>query len=178
MLLTHARRPARSRADGRLVLLADQDRSRWDRELIGEGHDLVRACLRRGRPGPYQLQAAVQAVHTDAPTAADTDWRQVLALYDQLMALQPTAVVALNRAVAVAEVGGPTAALVLVEALRGLDGYHLLHAVQADLLIRLDRVEEAVEAIDRALALTDNPAERRLLSERRQVAAASGRPLS
>ena len=130
MLLTESRRPARTAADGELVLLADQDRSRWDRALIDEGHALVRRCLRRNQPGPYQIQAAINAVHTDAPTAAATDWRQILALYDQLMALAPSPVVALNRAVAVAEVDGPAAALAVVDGI-GLDDYYLLHSIRA-----------------------------------------------
>ena len=138
LLLTEARRPARTGPDGSLVLLADQDRSRWDRAMIAEGQDLVRACLRLGRPGPYQLQAAVSAVHSDAPAAAVTDWGQILALYDQLMAVAPTPVVALNRCVAVAEVEGPARALELVDQL-GLDGYHLFHSTRADLLRRLGR---------------------------------------
>jgi RNA polymerase sigma-70 factor (ECF subfamily) len=167
MLLTQSRRAARVAADGSLVLLADQDRTRWDAALIAEGQALVRACLRRNRPGPYQLQAAIQAVHTDAPTAADTGWRQVLVLYDQLLALQPTAVVALNRAVALAEVEGPAAALAVLDGIQQLDGYHLLHAVRADLLTRLGRIDEALAATDRALDLTANTAERRLLEGRR-----------
>ena len=138
MLLTQARRAARTTPDGRLVRLADQDRSRWDRDLIAEGQDLVRRCLRRGQPGPYQVQAAINAVHSDAPTAAATDWRQIVTLYDQLAAVAPGPVVALNRAVAVAEVDGPAAALDLVDRL-DLDGYYLLHAIRGDLLRRLGR---------------------------------------
>jgi RNA polymerase sigma-70 factor (ECF subfamily) len=162
LLLTEARRPARTTADGSLVLLPDQDRTRWDRSLIAEGHALVRACLRRNAPGPYQIQAAINAVHTDAATAADTDWRQVLALYDQLLALTPTPVVALNRAVAVAEVDGPQAALDAIDALP-IDDYHHLHATRAHLLARLGRGTEAAAAYRRALDLTGNAAERRLL---------------
>src|SRR6201999_761463 len=124
LLLTEARRPARTAADGTLGRLADQDRGRWDRALIAEGQDLVRACLRRNRPGPYQLQAAIAAVHADAAVASGTDWAQILALYDQLAMLTPTPVVALNRAVAVAEVHGPEAALTLLDQL-DLDGFHL-----------------------------------------------------
>ena len=167
LLLTEARRSTRTAADGSLVLLADQDRSRWDRALIAEGHTLVRACIRRNQPGPYQLQAAINAVHTDAPTAADTDWQRILQLYDQLLALSPTPVVALNRAVAIAEVHGPAAALATVDAL-DLDGYHLFHATRADLLRRLGRPDEAADAYDAALALAANGAERRFLSERRR----------
>ena len=138
MLLVESRRAARLGPDGDLVLLADQDRGRWDRALIAEGQAIVRHCLRRNRPGPYQIQAAINAVHSDAPTAAATDWRQILQLYDQLLALAPSPIVALNRAVAVAEVDGPAAALALVDAL-DLDRYYLFHAIRADLLRRLGR---------------------------------------
>ncbi|WP_369244030.1 RNA polymerase sigma factor [Streptomyces sp. R41] len=168
MLLIEARRPARATPDGDLVLLADQDRSRWDRALIVEGQSLVRRCLRLNRPGPYQIQAAINAVHSDAPTAAATDWGQILQLYDQLMALAPSPVVALNRAVAVAEVEGPEPALALVDTL-DLDGYHAFHAVRADLLRRLGRRTEAVEAYGTAIALTESAAERAYL-ERTRVA--------
>ena len=168
MLLTDARRAARLDAGGALVTLDLQDRSLWDRELIAEGHALVRECLRRNRPGHYQLLAAVNAVHTDAPAFADTDWGQVLALYDQLYAVTPTPVVALNRAVAVAEVRGPASALAVVDAL-DLDGYHPYHATRADLLRRLGRAPEAVAAYDRALELTANPAERAFLAGRRDA---------
>ncbi|MDP9074122.1 MAG: RNA polymerase sigma factor [Actinomycetota bacterium] len=167
LLLIEARRPARTAADGSLVLLADQDRSRWDRTLVGEGHALVRACLRRNQPGPYQIQAAINAVHTDAPAAADTDWPQILRLYDQLLACTPTPVVALNRAVARAEIDGPAAALADVERL-DLGGYHLYHATRADLLRRLGRHGEAADAYDAALDLVDNQAERRFLRDRRR----------
>ena len=166
LLLTEARRPARTGPDGSLVLLADQDRSRWDRAMIAEGQDLVRACLRLGRPGPYQLQAAVGAVHSDAPAAAVTDWGQILALYDQLMAVAPTPVVALNRCVAVAEVEGPARALELVDQL-GLDGYHLFHSTRADLLRRLGRRDDAIAAYDAAIARSANQAERSFLQRRR-----------
>jgi RNA polymerase sigma-70 factor, ECF subfamily len=165
MLLVEARRAARTGPDGGLVLLADQDRGRWDRRLLAEGQDLVRACLRRNRPGPYQLQAAINAVHSDAPSAAATDWRQVLALYDQLLAVAPSPVVALNRAVAVAEVEGPAAALALLDGL-GLDGYHLFHAVRADLLRRLGRDTEAAAAYEAAIARTANAVERDFLRGR------------
>ncbi|CCH86920.1 RNA polymerase sigma factor, ECF subfamily [Modestobacter italicus] len=164
MLLTESRRPARTTADGELVLLADQDRRRWDRALVAEGQALVRECLRRGEPGPYQVQAAVNAVHSDAPTAADTDWRQVVALYDLLLALTPTPVVALHRAVAVAEVAGPAAGLALVEQL-SLPG-HLVHAVRADLLRRLDRRADAEQAYAAAVELAGNGAERAFLERR------------
>jgi RNA polymerase sigma-70 factor (ECF subfamily) len=167
MLLTESRRPARTEASGALIPLPEQDRSRWDRALVAEGQELVRRCLRRGRPGPYQIQAAINAVHSDAPTAQDTDWGQILQLYDHLMALAPSPVVALNRAVAVAETEGPGPALALVDAL-DLDGYHVLHAVRAELLRRLGRTAEAVEAYDRALALDPGPAERGHLERRRR----------
>jgi RNA polymerase sigma-70 factor (ECF subfamily) len=168
LLLTDARRPARLDAEGRFVRLAEQDRSRWDRARIDEGHALVRACLRRDRPGPYQLQAAIAAVHADAPVAGATDWGQIVALYDQLLALAPTPVVALNRAVAVAERDGPEAALALVDELAAaLEPYHLLHAVRADLLARLGRPAEAAAAYDEALARTDNAAERTFVESRR-----------
>jgi RNA polymerase sigma-70 factor (ECF subfamily) len=166
MLLVESRRPARTTPDGDLVLLPDQDRSRWDRDLITEGQTLVRRCLRRDRPGPYQIQAAINAVHSDAPTAAATDWGQILQLYDQLAALAPSPVVALNRAVAVAEVDGPEQALALVDAL-DLDGYHAFHAVRADLLRRLGRTVEAVRAYEAAIALTDSAPERAYLERAR-----------
>ena len=159
LLLTEARRPARTAPDGSLVRLADQDRSRWDRDLVREGHDLVRACLRRNAPGPYQIQAAIAAVHADAATAAATDWPQIVRLYDQLLGFAPTPVVALNRAIAVAEAEGAAPALALVDEL-DLDGYYLFHATRAELLDRLDRRAEAAAAYRRALALTDNEAER------------------
>jgi RNA polymerase sigma-70 factor (ECF subfamily) len=172
-LLIEARRAARAAADGSLILLPDQDRSQWDRALIAEGHALVATCIRRNQPGPYQLQAAINAVHTDAPSAADTDWWQILQLYDQLVVLSPTPIVALNRAVAVAEVHGPAEALVAVDAL-DMDGYHLFHATRADLLRRLGREHEAAYAYDAALALVGNGAERRFL-ERRRRSLPSGR---
>jgi RNA polymerase sigma-70 factor, ECF subfamily len=172
LLLTDARRPARTTPDGRLVLLADQDRGRWDRDRIAEGQAIVRRCLRRNQPGPYQLQAAVNAVHSDAPAATATDWGQILALYDQLLALTPTPVVALNRAVAVAEVEGPAAALALVDGL-DLDGWHRFHAIRADLLRRLGRDGEAALAYDAAIALAQNTAERAFLEGRRRSLASA-----
>jgi RNA polymerase sigma-70 factor, ECF subfamily len=168
MLLTESRRASRTTPDGGLVLLADQDRSRWDRGLIAEGQAIVRRCLRRGQPGPYQIQAAINAVHSDAPTVAATDWRQILQLYDQLAALAPSPVVALNRAVAVAEVEGPDAALTLVDGL-GLRDYHMFHAIRAGLLRRLGRSSEAVLAYDAAIARTENAAERDFLRRSRQA---------
>ena len=166
MLLTESRRAARTTPGGGLVLLAEQDRSRWDRGLIAEGQAIVRRCLRLGHPGPYQIQAAINAVHSDAPTAAATDWRQILQLYDQLGALAPSPVVALNRAVAVAEVEGPQAALALVDGL-SLRDYYLFHAVRADLLRRLGRDGEAALAYDAAIAHAGNAAERGFLRRSR-----------
>ncbi|HEV3173880.1 MAG TPA: RNA polymerase sigma factor [Actinocrinis sp.] len=168
MLLAHSRRAARTTASGELVPLADQDRGRWDLALIEEGQALVRRCLRRGRPGPYQIQAAINAVHSDAPHADLTDWSQILHLYDQLLTVAPSPVAALNRAVAVAEVGGPAAALALVDDL-DLDGYYLFHAIRADLLRRLSRDAEAAEAYDAAIARTQNPAERAFLERSRSA---------
>ncbi|MBT2391462.1 RNA polymerase sigma factor [Streptomyces sp. ISL-1] len=168
MLLTESRRAARTTPDGDLVLLADQDRARWDHALIAEGQALVRQCLRRDRPGPYQIQAAINAVHSDAPVAADTDWGQILRLYDQLLALSPNPVVALNRAVAVAELDGPAAALALLDDI-DLAGHHLFHAIRADLLRRLGRDEEAARAYEAALARTANEAERAFLRRRREA---------
>jgi RNA polymerase sigma-70 factor (ECF subfamily) len=165
MLLTHTRRAARTGPDGGLVLLADQDRGLWDRALIAEGQELVRRCLRRNQPGPYQVQAAIAAVHSDAPTAEDTDWRQIADLYDLLLALAPSPVVALNRAVAVAEVDGPAAGLALVDAL-DLPRHHVYHAVRADLLRRLGRDAEAAQAYEAALALVGNAPERAFLMHR------------
>jgi RNA polymerase sigma-70 factor (ECF subfamily) len=169
MLLLEARRPARTTPDGALVRLPDQDRTLWDGALIEQGQAIVRACLRRNEPGPYQIQAAINAVHSDAVDAAATDWRQIALLYDQLMAHEPSPVVALNRAVAVAEVHGPGAGLALVDALYPLHEYHLFHAVRADLLQRLGRDAEAVRAYDAALARTENEAERSLLQRRRDA---------
>jgi RNA polymerase sigma-70 factor, ECF subfamily len=165
LLLVEARRAARV-VDGRLVTLDEQDRSRWDTALVAEGHALVRECLRRNRPGHHQLLAAINAVHSDAATYADTDWPQVVQLYDLLLAVTPTPVVALNRAVAVAEVEGPQAALELVDGLQ-LEDYQPFHVTRADLLRRLGRAEESRAAYDRAIAMTGNTAERDLLAARR-----------
>jgi len=166
ILLVVSRRATRVSPDGDLLRLAEQDRSLWDRGLIAEGQAIVGACLRRNQPGPYQVQAAIQAVHTDAPSAAATDWGQILQLYDQLLALTPTPVVALNRAVALAEVAGPEPALVLVDEL-DLDSFYLFHAIRADLLRRLGRTEEATAAYDKAIARTDNAVERAFLQQAR-----------
>ena len=165
MLLIDARRAARVSADGSLVRLADQDRRHWNRALIREGQALVRRCLARNQPGPYQIQAAINAVHSDARAAADTDWRQILMLYDQLMTVAPTPVAALNRAVAVAEVEGPHAALTIVDGL-DLERYYLFHAIRADLLRRLGRSSEAARAYDAAIERCDNTAERDFLQRR------------
>jgi RNA polymerase sigma-70 factor (ECF subfamily) len=172
MLLVDARRASRTSPEGGLVLLADQDRGLWDRGLIAEGQAIVRRCLRRNQPGPYQIQAAINAVHADAPDVAATDWWQILQLYDQLMALAPSPVVALNRAVALAEVEGPGAALATVDAL-DLDGYHVFHAVRADLLRRMGRGADAAQAYERAIGLTENAAEREFLQRRRDDIAGS-----
>ena len=171
LLLTESRRAARVR-NGELVPLDEQDRGGWDRALIGEGHDLVRQCLAANRPGRYQILAAVNAVHTDAPDAAATDWSQVVALYDQLARLDPSPIVALNRAVAVAELDGPEVALAIVDRLP-LSGYHAWHATRADLLRRLGRSAEAHTAYDDALACCDNRAERAYLIRKRGQLAAS-----
>jgi RNA polymerase sigma-70 factor, ECF subfamily len=167
MLLVESRRTARLGRSGELILLADQDRGRWDRALIDEGQALVRRCLRHNRPGPYQIQAAINAVHSDARTADATDWRQILQLYNQLQALVPSPVVALNRSVAVAEVEGPGAALALVNGL-DLGQYHLFHAIRADLLRRLARDAEADRAYAAAIERADNAAERDFLARRRR----------
>jgi RNA polymerase sigma-70 factor (ECF subfamily) len=165
MLLIESRRATRTTGDGGLVLLADQDRSRWDHGLIAEGQAIVRRCLRRSQPGPYQIQAAINAVHSDAPSAAATDWGQILQLYDQLVVIAPGPVVALNRAVTVAEVEGPGAALTLVDRL-DLHDYYLFHAIRADLLRRQGRDGEAALAYEAAIARAGNAAERDFLERR------------
>jgi RNA polymerase sigma-70 factor (ECF subfamily) len=167
MLLVESRRQSRIGPHGELIPLPEQDRRRWDVALVREGQALVRKCLAWNRPGPYQLQAAINAVHSDAATPAETDWTQILHLYDRLLALSPTRVVALNRAVALAEVRGPHAALTSIETL-DLESYYLLHAVRADLLRRLGRHGESAAAYDRAIALADNVAERDFLARRRR----------
>ncbi len=166
MLLIAARLPARTGAGGELVPLHDQDRSRWDCGLVEEGQELVRLCLRRNDPGPYQVQAAINAVHSDAPRAQDTDWRQIVALYDQLRVLDASPVVELNRGVALAEVEGPAAGLAAIDGLP-LESYYLFHAVRADLLRRLGRRDEAAAEYEAALAGTDNNAERTFLARAR-----------
>jgi RNA polymerase sigma-70 factor (ECF subfamily) len=165
MLLEQARSEARSTAEGTLIPLPEQDRSRWNRSLILQGQELVRRCLRRNQPGPYQIQAAINAVHSDAPTAARTDWTQVVALYDQLLAVTPTPIVALNRAVAVAEIEGPQMALDLIDELP-LGDYYLLHAIRADLLRRLGRADQAEAAYRAAIERTGNAAEIAFMKER------------
>jgi RNA polymerase sigma-70 factor, ECF subfamily len=165
MLLTDSRRGARV-VEGRLVPLDEQDRTRWDADLVSEGHTLVRECLRRNRPGHHQLLAAINAVHADAATYADTDWSQVVALYDQLYAVTPTPVVALNRAIAVAELAGPEAGLALVDDL-DLASYQPFHVTRGDLLRRLGRTGESRAAYDTAIEMTDNVAEREFLARRR-----------
>jgi RNA polymerase sigma-70 factor, ECF subfamily len=166
MLLHDSRRETRVDPAGDLVLLEDQDRSRWVAEEIAEGAALLDRVLRLGPPGPYGLQAAIAAEHARAPTAADTDWGRIALLYGLLTQVKPTAVVELNRAVAVAMSEGPEAGLELIDALDGLDRYHLLHAARADLLSRLERRDEARAAYQRALELTSNPAERAFLERR------------
>jgi RNA polymerase sigma-70 factor (ECF subfamily) len=165
MLLLESRRVARTWSDGSLVLLAEQDRALWDRRLIAEGQVLLRRCLERNQPGPYQLQAAINAVHSDASSTASTDWGQIVRLYDLHMELAPSPVVALHRAVAVAEVDGPSAGLALVEAL-DLHGYHLFHSVRADLLRRLGRNADAAASYEAAIAQTANVSEREFLQGR------------
>ncbi len=167
MLLSESRRPARVGPRGELVRLVDQDRARWNRALIDEGQRLVRTCLEWNRPGPYQIQAAINAVHSDASAAARTDWRQILQLYDQLQSIAPSPMVALNRAVAVAEVAGPHAALTVVDGL-DFDRYYLFHAIRADLLRRSGRPSEAALAYEAAISLCENAAERDFLDSRRQ----------
>jgi RNA polymerase sigma-70 factor, ECF subfamily len=165
MLLLAARRSARTTANGVLVRLADQERGLWDRELMSEGQALVRECLRRNQPGPYQIQAAINAVHADAATAGDTDWWQILQLYNQLLVAAPSPIVEVNRAVAVAEVEGPDAALTLLNGL-DIENYYLFHAVRADMLRRLGRDREAAAAYEAAVARTENTAEREFLRAR------------
>ena len=175
LLLSESRQAARFDVDGSLIRLADQDRAQWDRALIDEGHALLRACLRRDHPGPYQLQAAINAVHSDARSIEATDWPQIVGLYDHLLEVSPTPVVALNRAIAVGEVRGPAAALALVDHLE-LDGYYLLHATRADLLCRLARTDDAAHAYALAAGLAPSTAERSFLEARLAEMQASGSP--
>jgi RNA polymerase sigma-70 factor (ECF subfamily) len=172
LLLTEARRPARVAADGSMVRLSDQDRALWDRELITEGHALVRACLRRNAPGPFQIQAAIAAVHADAATADATDWSQIVQLYDQLHALRPNAVVAMHRAIAIGELDGAAAGLLALDLLDedALADYQPYFAARADLLVRAGRADEADAAYARALELTTNPTERQFLEQQRSIA--------
>jgi RNA polymerase sigma-70 factor (ECF subfamily) len=173
MLLVDSRRAARVDESGGFVRLAEQDRGLWNRERIDEGQRLLRMCLARNRPGPYQLQAAINAVHSDAKTAAETDWRQIVLLYDQLMAITPSAVIALNRAVAVAEVDGPVQALRLVDELE-MEGYHLWHAVRGDMLGRMNRKADAIQAYALAIEKCENEREREFLEKRKAAVAARG----
>ncbi len=170
LLLTDARRGARRADDGSFVRLADQDRTRWDRAVVTEGHELVRACLRRNQPGPFQLQAAIAAVHADAPTADRTDWAQIVALYDQLLACRPTAVVALNRAIAIGELQSVERALAELDRIdsAAVEAYQPFHAAHADLLARAGRVDEARHAYGRAIDLTANPTEHEFLVGQRK----------
>jgi RNA polymerase sigma-70 factor (ECF subfamily) len=169
MLLSEARRPSRTDADGSMIRLADQDRTLWNVELIAQGHALVRACLRRNAPGPFQIQAAIAAVHSDATAASQTDWDQIVVLYDQLLAMRPNPVVALNRAVAIGERDGAPAGLAALDALdaEALAGYQPFHAARADLLARIGRRDDACAAYDRAIALSANRTEREFLERQR-----------
>jgi RNA polymerase sigma-70 factor (ECF subfamily) len=177
MLLSESRVLART-ADGALVLLRDQDRTKWDRTMIEEGHAIVRACIRRGQPGPYQLQAAIQAVHCDAESFEATDWPQIAALYDHLFSVMPTPVVALNRAVAIAEVEGPGAALTTLDAIApNLDNYHLMHAARGTMLRRLGRRDAAQAAFERAAHLAVTEADRRFLTQQIEELAEDGAPM-
>jgi RNA polymerase sigma-70 factor (ECF subfamily) len=165
LLLSESREPART-ADGALVLLRDQDRTKWDRTMINEGHAMVRACIRRGQPGPFQLQAAIQAVHCAADSFQATDWRQILALYDHLFSIMPTLVVALNRAIAVAEIEGPAAALTTLDAIAPeLDTYHLMHAARGTMLRRLGQRAAAQAAFRCAAQLAATEKDRRFLTQ-------------
>jgi RNA polymerase sigma-70 factor, ECF subfamily len=168
MMLSESRVPART-AEGALVLLRDQDRTEWDRTMIEEGHAIVRACIRRGQPGPFQLQAAIQAVHCDADSFEATDWPQIVALYDHLFSVMPTPVVALNRAIAIAEIEGPGAALTTLDAIApDLDNYHLMHAARGTMLRRLGRRDAAQAAFERAARLAATEADRRFLAQQLQ----------
>lgn len=169
MLLSESRRRSRVAIDGSLIRLADQDRTQWDRALISEGQELVRTCLRRNRPGPFQIQAAISAVHADATTSQSTDWSQVIILYDHLYEMRPNPVVALNRSVAVAELHGPAEGLAALGEIEpsSLDNYQPYHAARADFLTRVGRLDEAAAAYDRAIELTSNTVERDFLTRQR-----------
>ena len=172
MLFVDARRDARTDAQGAFLRLSDQDRSAWDGSKLAEARALLRACLAIGRPGPYQIQAAINAVHSDAPTVAETDWNQLLTLYDQLLAMNPSPVIALNRAIIIAEIDGPARALDIVDSL-ALPQYHVFHAVRADLLRRLDRPADAALAYQAAITRCENEREREFLEQRLQDLRAS-----
>jgi RNA polymerase sigma-70 factor, ECF subfamily len=165
ILLNEARAPART-AEDEIVLLRDQDRTKWDRSMIDEGQRIVRACIRRGQPGPYQLQAAIQAVHCAADSLEATDWPQIVSLYDHLLSLMPTAVVALNRAIAIAEVEGPGVALIEIDVIApDLENYHLMHAARGTMLRRLGRQDAARVAFEHAADLAATEADRRFLAQ-------------
>jgi RNA polymerase sigma-70 factor (ECF subfamily) len=175
MLLSEARVPART-AEGALVLLRDQDRTKWDRTMIEEGHAIVRTCIRRDQPGPFQLQAAIQAVHCDADSFDATDWHQIVALYDHLLSIMPTAVVALNRAIAIGVTEGPGAALSALDAIApDLDNYHLMHAARGTTLRRLGQRDAASAAYERAAHLAPTEADRRFLAQQIEELAEDGR---
>jgi len=174
MLLSESRMPART-AEGTLVLLRDHDRTKWDRAMIEEGHAIVRACIRRGQPGPYQLQAAIQAVHCDAGSFDATDWPRIVALYDHLFQVMPTPVVALNRAIAIGEIKGPGAALAALDAIEpDLDNYHLMHAARGTTLRRLGQRDAAQAAFERAAHLAATEADRRFLAQQIEELAEEG----
>ncbi len=174
MLLSESRAAART-AQGSLVLLADQDRTIWDLGMIDEGHAIVHACVRRGEPGPYQLQAAIQAVHCDADSFESTDWHQIIALYDHLFSIMPTPVVALNRAIALGEVSDPDVALSALDAIApSLENYHLMHAARGTALRRLGLSDQAIEAFERAEHLAASDADRQFLSQQIQALDATG----
>jgi RNA polymerase sigma-70 factor (ECF subfamily) len=165
MLLSESRATSRT-VQGSIVLLADQDRTTWDRAMIDEGHAIVRACVRRDQPGSFQIQAAIQAVHCDADSIEATDWAHIVVLYDQLYLTMPTPVVALNRAIAIGEIGGPEPALVALDAISSdLDTYHLFHAARGDMLRRLGDREGARSAFERARAFASNDADGRFLEQ-------------
>jgi RNA polymerase sigma-70 factor, ECF subfamily len=171
MMLSESRVPAR-RAEGALVLLRDQDRARWDRAMIEEGHRIVRACIRRGQPGPFQLQAAIQAVHCDADSFETTDWRQIVAIYDHLFSLLPTPVIALNRAIAIAEIDGPGAALAILDDIApDLDNYHLMHAARGTMLRLLGQRRAARAAFERAAQLAVTEADQMFLAQQLEALA-------